>query len=160
DREAGSTDLDDAFRRAHSLKGAARAVDLRGIEHLAHRLETLFARIRTGAVTLDKPVIKVIHEALDSSEDWLAAMTKGDQPADPVRALSAIDVLLGTNGDGQAAAKPAPDVVKAQPSSRAEPAKTPAAPSAPVAAVPIAPIETVRLNADSLDRIVNSSGQL
>jgi two-component system chemotaxis sensor kinase CheA len=39
-------ELEEAFRRAHSLKGAARAVDLRPVEGLAHRLETLFSRVR------------------------------------------------------------------------------------------------------------------
>ena len=47
----------EVVRHLHSLKGAARAVDLRSIENLAHRLETLFARIRAGVVSLDAPVI-------------------------------------------------------------------------------------------------------
>ena len=42
-------DWNDVFRRAHSLKGAARAVDLPAVEALAHRLEALFERVRTGA---------------------------------------------------------------------------------------------------------------
>jgi two-component system chemotaxis sensor kinase CheA len=36
----GRSELDDAFRRAHSLKGAARAVDLDPVEALASGLET------------------------------------------------------------------------------------------------------------------------
>ena len=141
--ESGSAgpDLDEAFRRAHSLKGAARAVDLRPIENLAHRLETLFARIRTGAVQLNTPVIKVIHQVLDSSEDSLASMTAAGQPAEPVQALAAIDKLLGT-----------PDAAPV-------PAATPA-PAAPVPGPTRAALDTVRLNAESLDRIVSSSGQL
>ena len=46
--------LEEAFRRAHSLKGAARAVDLRPVEGLAHRMETLFSRVRQGVLPLDK----------------------------------------------------------------------------------------------------------
>ena len=53
--EAGRPlDLRDIFRRAHSLKGAARAVDLPPVEAIAHRLETLFERVRTGARALDR----------------------------------------------------------------------------------------------------------
>ena len=36
----GRKELDEAFRRAHSLKGAARAVDLDAVEGLASGLET------------------------------------------------------------------------------------------------------------------------
>ena len=42
----GEGALEEVFRRAHSLKGAARAVDLRPVEGMAHRLETLFSRVR------------------------------------------------------------------------------------------------------------------
>ena len=38
--------LDDAFRRAHSLKGAARAVDLTDVQTIAHHLESLLAALR------------------------------------------------------------------------------------------------------------------
>ena len=67
--DAAGAEFDDVFRRAHSLKGAARAVDLRPIEHLAHRLETLFSRIRDGQSRLDRSAVKVIDQVLDASED-------------------------------------------------------------------------------------------
>src|SRR5207244_7830990 len=68
----GRSELDEAFRRADSLKGAARAVDLPPIEGLAQGLETLFSRVREGALPLDKATARVIHLVLDSSEDYLA----------------------------------------------------------------------------------------
>ncbi|MEE7488360.1 Hpt domain-containing protein [Methylobacterium oryzae] len=40
---SATPDWNDVFRRAHSLKGASRAVDLPAVEAVAHRLETLFA---------------------------------------------------------------------------------------------------------------------
>lgn len=139
-------DLDEAFRRAHSLKGAARAVDLRPVENLAHRLETLFSRIRDGSMRLDKPVIKVMSQVLDASEDWLASMTGGQDPAHPAQALAAIDTVLS----GAAAPSVPPPAQQA-------PSDSPAAP-APSAA--LGELDTVRLNAESLDRIVSSAGQL
>src|SRR3979409_930127 len=51
-----SRDLEEIFRRAHSLKGAARAVDLRAVEGLAHCMETLFSRVRQGEIPLDRNV--------------------------------------------------------------------------------------------------------
>src|SRR6185503_8956523 len=65
----GRTELEEAFRRAHSLKGAARAVDLNAVEGLATGLETLFSRVREGTLALDKRVTRVVHQVLDASED-------------------------------------------------------------------------------------------
>lgn len=42
-RRGETIDVREVFRRAHSLKGAARAVNLPGVEAAAHALETLFA---------------------------------------------------------------------------------------------------------------------
>src|SRR5580698_1439418 len=88
-------ELDEAFRRAHSLKGAARAVDLRPIEGLAHRLETLFSRVRQGVMTLDKPAATVIFQVLDASEDCLAGMSESRPRPGLTPALQAIERVLG-----------------------------------------------------------------
>ena len=47
-------DLTEATRRAHSLKGAARAVGLEQVETLAHRLESLFIDVQKGETPLDR----------------------------------------------------------------------------------------------------------
>ncbi len=82
--------LDEVFRRAHSLKGAARAVDLRIVEILAHPLETLFARVREGALALAQPVLDTIHQVLDGIEDGVATQISGQTPAEP-RAVARSD---------------------------------------------------------------------
>ena len=70
--EGRAPDWNDIFRRAHSLKGAARAVDLPPVEALAHRLETLFERVSTGAA-LDRAAESATHLALDRIEAYVAA---------------------------------------------------------------------------------------
>lgn len=150
------SELDDVFRRAHSLKGAARAVDLRAIEQLSHRLETLFSRVREGAVRLEKPVIRTISAVLDASEDWLVALAEARPPAEPVEALEAVDALLGTAPLVPAAPDAPTAAGSPQPPAAAESAAV--ATSAP--SVALSNIETVRLDAESLDRIVSSAGQL
>ncbi len=69
----GRAEIDEAFRRAHSLKGAARAVDLEAVEGLASGLETLFSRVREGTLPLDQRTTRVIHQVLDASEDCVGA---------------------------------------------------------------------------------------
>src|SRR5258708_35879947 len=83
--------LEEVFRRAHSLKGAARAVDLRTVERLAHRLETLFSRVRQGVVLLDENVAGGIQQALDASEDCLTAVGDNRPTPDSAPAVKALE---------------------------------------------------------------------
>ncbi|MEE1656133.1 response regulator [Microvirga sp. CF3062] len=83
----GEIDLTDVFRRAHSLKGAARAVDLPSVEEVAHQLEALFSQVLEGRQSLDEPTIATVRRNLDLIEDLVAGVLKpsaspvGTQPA-------------------------------------------------------------------------------
>lgn len=167
---SGIAQLDETFRRAHSLKGAARAVDLQPVEQLAHRLETLFARVRGGQMRLDKELSAVIVHILDVVEDWVTAFVAGQNPLDTGEALALIDHWL--EGERPAppcgaapfpiapppvvvppellAAIPAPEpVLLAEPPCQPEPPK-----------VPVLAEETVRVRAEHLDRLLRSSNEL
>jgi len=137
----GRIELDEAFRRAHSLKGAARAVDLDAVEELASGIETLFSRVREGSLPLDPLMIRAIHGALDASEECVGAFRENRKPEPPAAALAAIEDLVVeprrpavTSADG--------------PSRMVE--ESPAAASQPA--------EMVRLPAENLDRLVRSTG--
>jgi two-component system chemotaxis sensor kinase CheA len=137
----GTTELDEAFRRAHSLKGAARAVDLQPVEGLARGLETIFSRVREGTLQLDRKMARVVHQVLDSSEDCLVAFRENRAPEEPAGALRAIDELLGVQAvvvEGRSAPEPEPALP---------------APS-------FQPTEMVRLPGENLDRLVRSTGQI
>jgi two-component system chemotaxis sensor kinase CheA len=130
------THLEEVFRRAHTLKGAARVVELRAVEQLAHRLETLFARVRQGEIPLSKEIIDLVQRALDAAEDSVAAMGEGRSPAPFTPVLQAIDRTLGVDP---------------------EPAPVPE-PAAPVPA--FQPLETVRVNAQNFDGLLRSAVEL
>ncbi|WP_262028755.1 response regulator [Microvirga sp. Mcv34] len=72
----GEIDLTDVFRRAHSLKGAARAVDLPAVEEVAHQLEALFSQVLDGQQSLDEPTIAAVRQNLDLIEDLVADVLK------------------------------------------------------------------------------------
>ena len=132
-----SADLDEAFRRAHSLKGAARVVDLRPVETLAHRLESLFSRVREGGVHLNRPLLDVVHIVLDATEDWVGALSENRTPPDTTRALRAIESALGMESE-------APEIQT----------------DSPLPARPFRKFDTVRVNTETLDRLLRSMGQL
>ncbi|MFT4253278.1 MAG: Hpt domain-containing protein, partial [Caulobacter sp.] len=72
-RSGGEADAREIFRRAHSLKGAARAVDLPAVETQAHALESLCAELMDGGRTLDADTIATLESLLDAVEDAAAA---------------------------------------------------------------------------------------
>lgn len=78
--DRGEIDLTDVFRRAHSLKGAARAVDLPAVEEVAHQLEALFSQVLEGQQSLDAPTVATVRQNLDLIEDLVADMAKPPEP--------------------------------------------------------------------------------
>lgn len=146
----GKSELEEAFRRAHSLKGAARAVDLNTVEGLARGLETLFSRMREGGLRLDRKAARVIYQALESSEECVAAFREKRTPEDAAAALRAIDELLCI---GAAAEEPGqgPRGVEGSP------AEAPAESPAPLV---VQPVEMVRLPGENLERLVRSTARI
>jgi two-component system chemotaxis sensor kinase CheA len=140
----GRVEIDEAFRRAHSLKGAARAVDLDTVEGLAAGLETLFSRVREGTMRLDQPTARVIHQVLDASEQCVGAFRENRAPEDPAAALRAVDDLLGAERPPET---PADLTVKAAEDAAASDPRPQSA-------------DMVRLPAENLDRLVRSTGQI
>src|ERR1700674_5164664 len=61
--------LSNIFRAAHSLKGAARAVGVKDIEAMAHRLEDALGAIRQGDRPLMPQHIDTLLMTVDSIRD-------------------------------------------------------------------------------------------
>lgn len=61
---AGAEFIEKAYRKTHSLKGAARAVQLREIESVCQNLETVFSAMKKGNYVPDAEAFDLFHEAL------------------------------------------------------------------------------------------------
>lgn len=142
-------ELDEIYRRAHTLKGAARVVDLKPVEQLAHRLETLFSQIREGSRTLDRTVTGVIRQALDVSEDFMAALAE-NRTANTDAGVQAIGRLLEM--------RPARGSNPETPSTLRLETPLNLSPSIPAPAVRLESM--IRVNSDTLDRFGRCVGQL
>lgn len=153
--DAATAEIADVFRRAHSLKGAARAVDHPAIEALAHRLESLLELIQQGRLPMGAAQARAIQDTLDGIED-VAATPAADVDAMPVMAEMAR--MIDTRETAQAEVVPAaPAPVKAPPPS--PPDQPPAAPAMPPPS-PGAGRVPVRVDAGQLDRLTATSGRL
>src|SRR5580692_9194364 len=58
--------LERVFREAHSLKGAARSVNLVRIESLCQSLEGLFASLKAHEVSLSAELFDRLHQVVDT----------------------------------------------------------------------------------------------
>lgn len=82
--EANPTDperLRSLFRVAHTLKGAARAVDVPVIEEACHALETMLGRARSGEMVLSRPQFEILFAAVDSLAEAGQRMRAGEDPS-------------------------------------------------------------------------------
>lgn len=150
-----SIDAVELHRRIHSLKGAARAVDLRHIEALAHRLETVIDRHHRGERSIDAGIAHVLRSALDSIEDTAAAVDRGGSGELPANILADVDTVAG-----QTARTAGPDPGKL---ASAEIPPATAETTAPVdggaAAAPALP-RNLRIDTDSLDGLFECSSDV
>src|SRR3989338_8100027 len=60
------------FREAHSLKGAARAVNLAEIESVCQTLESVFAALKGRHLAVSAPLFDLLHQAIDALGGLLA----------------------------------------------------------------------------------------
>ncbi len=145
----GAVDWHDVFRRAHSLKGAARAVDLPPVEAVSHQLETLFERISAGQRPLDREARAATHLALDRIEAFVAASASGAASM-PEDALAALNACLDPDAPAVSATAQAP------PSAAVPP--TPAIPPAPASEPSSEPAQSVlRIPASAVESLSRAS---
>jgi len=58
--------IESMFREAHSLKGAARAVNMVKVERSCQSLESVFARLKAQEVTLSPELFDQLHQMVDT----------------------------------------------------------------------------------------------
>lgn len=78
--------LDATFRSAHSLKGAARAVNLMDIESVCQAMESVFADLKRGAIERSTGLFDLLHQAADVLEKLVLASEAppGSIPKPPI----------------------------------------------------------------------------
>ncbi len=164
-----------AFRAAHSLKGAARAVSLNEIEALAHAMESVLQSARDANAVLKPDTCDVLYDALDAMQHLLEGKESD---------LNALHARLAAAGGEQ----PAPQAEPA-PKKAARPAAKPASPKAEAPQSPGGPqpsggpqpesgpqaeagaqadsgpafapgAETIRVAVDKLDTLMAQAGEL
>jgi two-component system chemotaxis sensor kinase CheA len=84
--------LENTFRAAHSLKGAARAMGVTVIEQLAHALESILDGIQRDAIEPTADLFTTCYQALDAIQAVQVAYEAGETTP-PVQALQVLTAL-------------------------------------------------------------------
>ncbi|MGD9099472.1 MAG: hybrid sensor histidine kinase/response regulator [Anaerolineae bacterium] len=87
--EQRQSTLDEIFRAAHSLKGAARAVGVTAVEQLAHALEDLLDAIRRDAIEPTPELFTACYQGLDAIQVVQTSFEAGETTP-PLEALQAL----------------------------------------------------------------------
>lgn len=72
--------LQEVFRDAHSLKGAARMLGVTSVEQVAHRLEDLLGEAKRGDLVLTSEVLDRIYKLLDCIRKFVQEAVTGETP--------------------------------------------------------------------------------
>jgi two-component system sensor histidine kinase and response regulator WspE len=153
EREPAAADhLEACMRAAHSLKGAARIIDLAPAVELTHAMEDLFVAAQHGTVVLRRDQIDLLLRGVDLLNAIAAAPDQA--PAEIHHAE--VRALVAALNQPAAPAPPEPPAVPAARLPTTEPAPSSRAPTAAEAG------ETdrmLRITADSLSRLLGLAGE-
>jgi two-component system chemotaxis sensor kinase CheA len=86
-------------REAHSLKGAARAVNMAGIESVSHALESVFAVFKQRGESPSPALFDLLHQALDTIDKFLPLLEAG-RDATANAAVRELVLNLGKGASG------------------------------------------------------------
>lgn len=122
--------LEGIYREAHSLKGAARAVNLRDVESTCQALEGVFSALKTGRINLSPDLLDVVHESLTfieillvETEPSISAATRQDvnQIAKKLEKFQKKEDTLTLQKDAIKPLRPVQPVQRSEPAVEARP---------------------------------------
>jgi len=166
--------IDTVFRMAHSIKGMAGSLGYDSITEAAHRMEDRMQAIRSAGRVAAGEELSLLFRGLTALEGMVEAVKEtGEAPPADAELLAALaapcEAAAAPQGAAEAAeaTPPQPDRAAAEAAPAPEAASATAAPAAaaPAEAAPRRPVTlrpppTVRVNTQTLDRFLNTVGEV
>lgn len=82
DEQKQSEIVEKVFREAHSLKGASRAVNISGIEHICQSMESIFSSIKKKSTGISTELLDLLHNAVDTLKNILSGLESESPQSD------------------------------------------------------------------------------
>jgi two-component system chemotaxis sensor kinase CheA len=95
--------LEEVFRAAHSLKGAARAMGVTMVEQLAHALEGVLDDIQQDTIQLTTDLFTACYQAIDAIQVVQTSYEAGEitPPTQTLRALSELEQIRSRSKESE-----------------------------------------------------------
>ncbi|MEW6614368.1 MAG: hybrid sensor histidine kinase/response regulator [Thermodesulfobacteriota bacterium] len=91
DRQVQITET--VFREAHSLKGAARSVNITEIEAICQSLESVFSALKSQKIPVSVRLLDVLHHAVDNLKTLLTSIERERTADEKSRAAATVKAL-------------------------------------------------------------------
>lgn len=153
--------IEHVFREAHSLKGAARSVNMTEIESVCQVLESVFAALKKGQLTASQPLFDLLQEALDN----LGGLLSSEGTAIDVTRKSVIATLIRRfnytlKGMANTIEEPVPQVQEADSTTAPSPSDSAVEPNIILPPQPGNLSETVRVSTLKLGTLMRQTEEM
>jgi two-component system chemotaxis sensor kinase CheA len=145
--------IERVFREAHSLKGAARAVNSRDIESVCQALESVFAGLKSNRLAVSPALFDLLYQTLDALGRFVAP--NADTPACRQPLVATLIQGLDDAFQGRYAKSAAAQTMVSVQQPPAEPIVPSMRPPAPSLAS-----QTVRISTQKLDAVMRQVDEL
>lgn len=141
--------IETIFRESHSLKGAARSVNLKDIESLCQSMENVFAALKRKEILASPQLFDVLHRAVDCAGKLIdKEKITAQEKAKIIEVIQSLESVLKGIAPPSIAEKPAPkEPAPEKPQVKEEPKKI-------ETIHPTALTETVRISTAKLDSLL------
>lgn len=162
--EQWSAAVEIIYREAHSLKGAARAVNFAELESLCHALESVFSGLKGNRIAAAPPLFDLLHRTLDAVGGILAGdANRKSRARDPaiaalVRQLEAVAGNPASRAGKDSAESPLP-VIASPPSAASAAAETTAGDRG-TQQIHVFGGGTIRVHTEKLDIVMRQTEEL
>jgi two-component system, chemotaxis family, sensor kinase CheA len=148
--------LEAIFRGAHTLKGNAGSLGLTGVAEFTHALEDLLQRFRIGALPVTRSGVTLLLRSIDALREMLPAAIAGAATIEAEHA-ALLNQLVKDAGDAdQSQAHPAPQATSKTSQNADRDRGERRSADAPM----LERSDTIRVNVQKLDRMLNLAGEI
>lgn len=143
--------LEESFREAHSLKGAARMLGLTDIERVSHRIEDILGGANKGTIPLSSEALDGLYKGLDAIRGLVGEAVTGTRSV--VNTSEIIQKLRMISESGARA-------IRIRPFEAEEPKFSASQPDARDTEIEDFRINTIRVETQKLDELMTQAGEL
>ncbi|HZF68488.1 MAG TPA: Hpt domain-containing protein, partial [Gemmatirosa sp.] len=93
--DAGAADVrtavDAVFRAVHTVKGMSATMGYAAVEHVAHAVESLLARVRSGEAVATAALVEALLDGADALDAAVEAAVQGTVAPDVARVVAVLE---------------------------------------------------------------------